>query len=116
MPSKSGSAKSGKSTKSAKKGATKKGAAKKGAAKKGTASAAPTVSDSFNELIGRALTDREYRDTLFSNRARATKGYKLTAVDREALDRLTPDLLESQAQRLGNRASLAIMVVIKKKF
>jgi hypothetical protein len=114
MPTKSSSSKSGK--KSAKKSASKKSSAKKRATKKGTTSAAPTVSDSFTELIGRALTDKEFRSTLFSNRARATRGYKLTSADREALERVTPDLLENQAERLGNRASLAIMVVVKKKF
>jgi hypothetical protein len=113
MATKRSSPKSGKPTKSTKKAAKKSAAQAKRAPATG---ASPTVSDSFNELLGRALTDKEFRNTLFTNRAQATKGFRLTAVDRDALDRLTPDVLESQAERLGNRAALAIRVVIKKKF
>jgi len=111
MATKGGSSKSKKTSKSTKKGAVKKG---KAAAKRATASG--SVSDSFNELIGRALTDREFRGSLFSDQARATRGSKLTAVDREALKRLTPAMLEGQAERFGNRAAITIKVVIRKKF
>jgi hypothetical protein len=89
---------------------------KKAAAKKAPAKASDSVSDSFNELIGRALTDKEFRALLFANQAKATRGFKLTSVDREALKRLTVDNLESQAERLGNRAAITIKVVIRKKF
>ena len=106
MAAKSGSSKSGKAAKT-----TKKAAAKAKAPK-----ASDSVSDSFNELIGRALTDKEFRALLFSNQAKATRGFKLSSVDREALKRLTVENLESQAERLGNRAAITIKVVIRKKF
>ena|ERR1051325_2432784 len=111
MATKSDSSKSSKTSKSTKKKAAKKA---KAPAKAGTATG--SVSDSFNELIGRALTDKEFRKELFANQARATRGFKLTSVDREALKRLTPAMLESQAERFGNRAAITIKVVIRKKF
>jgi hypothetical protein len=103
---KSGSSKSGKASKTTKKAGKAKALAK----------TSDSVSDSFNELIGRALTDSEFRSLLFSDQAKATRGFKLTSVDREALKRLTVDNLESQAERLGNRAAITIKVVIRKKF
>jgi hypothetical protein len=111
MAAKKGSSKSGKASKTTKKPAKKATKAKAAAVKAGD-----SVSDSFNELIGRALTDNEFRALLFSNQAKATRGFKLTSVDREALKRLTVDNLESQAERLGNRAAITIKVVIRKKF
>jgi hypothetical protein len=102
MAAKSGSSKSGKPTKKT--------------AKKAAPKTSDSVSDNFNELIGKALTDKEFRDLLFSNPAKATRGFKLSSVDREALKRLTPANLESQVERLGNRAAIAIRVVIRKKF
>jgi hypothetical protein len=104
---KSGSSKSKKASKTTKKAAKKVNA---------VAKASDSVSDSFNELVGRALTDKDFRALLFSNQAKATRGFKLTSVDKEALKRLTVDNLESQAERLGNRAAITIKVVIRKKF
>ena len=97
----------------------KKKAAPKRAGKKAAASSKSTtgaVSDNFTELVGRALTDKDFRRTLFANRTKATRGFGLTKVDRAALDRLTPEVLESQAARLGGRASLTVKVVISKSF
>jgi len=107
MAAKKGSSKSGKASKSTKKAAKKA---------KAPAKASDSVSDSFNELVGRALTDNQFRALLFANQAKATRGFKLTSVDKEALKRLTVENLESQAERLGNRAAITIKVVIRKKF
>lgn len=109
------------SKKAAKKTANKRGASSaKAGSGRGTAATATTstatVSDSFNELIGRALTDKDFRTQLFDDRKGATRGVKLTKVDKAALERLTPDVLESQAARLGGRAALTIKVVISKSF
>ena len=89
--------------------AKKKPTTKAAAAKKGP-------SKGLTELIGRALTDKDLRDALFTNRAAAIKGYTLTKVDRAALDRLTPDTLEEHAGKIGSAEAWAVKVVITKKF
>ncbi|MEK6279023.1 MAG: Os1348 family NHLP clan protein [Acidobacteriota bacterium] len=106
----------------AKKRGSSKSAAKapRKAAKKSRAAAKPKasggISDNFAELVGRALTDKDFRQSLFKDRTKATRGFALTKNDRSALDRLTPEVLESQAARLGGRAALTIKVVISKSF
>ncbi len=108
--------------KSTKKSGSKKGskkAAKKGAkkaTKKAAASGGVGVGNGFSELIGRALTDRDFRAALYSRRESAVKGYKLTKADRAALEQLPREELENQAKLLGNRSALTIKVVIRVRF
>jgi hypothetical protein len=104
-----------KSTKKAAKKGSKKGA-KKGAKKAAKKAAATGASNGFSELIGRALTDREFRGALYSRRESALKGYNLTKADRAALEQLPREELENQAKLLGNRSALTIKVVIRVRF
>ena len=74
------------------------------------------TSDSLAELIGRSLTDRDFRELLFTNRARALRGYSLSEMDFEAIENLDRTKLEDAAAKLSGRTDLAIKVVITKKF
>jgi hypothetical protein len=76
------------------------------------------ASQGLTELIGRALTDEQFRETLYQDRAQAVKGYRLTAADRDALDNLPRETLEEQAQRFaeGGAARWAIMIFIRIEF
>jgi hypothetical protein len=51
----------------------------------GSTEPAPFV---VEQIIARALADREFCDQLFSDRASALTGYDLTEADREAIDLL----------------------------
>ena len=102
--------KAGAAGKSAKKGASKKAATKRAAASGGGAS------NGFSELIGRALTDKDFRASLYTKRDAALKGYSLTKADRAALDQLPREELENQAKLLGNRSALTIKIVIRVRF
>jgi hypothetical protein len=73
-------------------------------------------SDSLAELIGRSLTDRDFRELLFTNRARALRGYSLSEMDFEAIEKLDRTKLEDAATKLSGRTDLAIKVVITKRF
>jgi spore germination protein YaaH len=75
-----------------------------------------STSDSLAELIGRALTDRDFRELLFTNRARALRGYTLSDMDFEALENMDRAKFEDAVTKLGGRTNLAIKVVIEKKF
>jgi hypothetical protein len=68
------------------------------------------------ELIGRALTDKEFRQRLFDDRKAALRGVSLSAADQEALDSLTREDLDRHAALMGDKTALTIKVVIKKKF
>ncbi|PYS90787.1 MAG: hypothetical protein DMF64_14025 [Acidobacteria bacterium] len=102
--------------------ATKKAATKRGATTKATAGgsavaissqqAAGVVSPALQELIGRAITDRDFRKALFADREKATRGYKLTPIDRESLNRIRPADLEQQAAMMANKVNITIMVKI----
>ena len=70
------------------------------------------------ELLGRAVTDERFRETLFTDREDAVKGYMLTDADREALSSLSRETLEEQAQRFGSSSATAVQisVVVKGTF
>ena len=86
-------------------------------ARKTSRRARPSLpSAALSEIVGRALTDAEFRELLFTDRKRAVRGMKLNDADRSALDRLTPDMMREHAERLGGRASLTVKVVISKSF
>lgn len=70
----------------------------------------------LTELIGRALTDEEFRQRLYEDRQSTIADFELTRTDLKALDELSIDELEEQAARLGGRASITIKVVISKSF
>ena len=75
------------------------------------------ASKGLTELIGRALMDEQFRNTLFKNRSEATKGYDLTETDRFALENLKREDLEQNAEVFGSAAALpAIKIVIKGSF
>jgi hypothetical protein len=75
------------------------------------------VSQQFLELVGRALTDSEFRELLYSDRDAATSDYTLTDVDEQALDEMTKERLEDQAEVMAHTAdATAIKIVIKGTF
>jgi hypothetical protein len=70
----------------------------------------------FLEVVGRALTDDQFRELLYTDRAEATKSYTLTQADQDALDRLPRQDLEQQAEVLAHTSDLAISVKISISF
>jgi hypothetical protein len=76
------------------------------------------ASKSLTELIGHALMDEQFRNTLFENRAQATKGYDLTETDRIALEKLKREDLEQHAEVFGSasQVGVSIKIVIKGTF
>jgi hypothetical protein len=70
----------------------------------------------FLEVVGRALTDEQFRELLYTDRAAATKEYTLTQADREALDRLPRQDLEEQAEVLAHTTDLTISIKISVSF
>ena len=100
--------------------ATKKRPAKKKAAPKRAATpkipqdkaVTRVISPALQELIGRAITDAEFRKLLFQDRARAIKGFKLSKIDLDSLAKLTPKELEDQAQVFAKKMEIYIFVKI----
>jgi hypothetical protein len=75
------------------------------------------VSQQFLELVGRALTDEEFRDLLYSDREAATSEYSLTAIDEEALNEMTRERLEDHVEVMTHAASnVTISIKISVKF
>jgi hypothetical protein len=70
------------------------------------------VSPQFLELVGRALTDTEFRDLLYSDREAATSGYTLTDVDEQSLDEMTRERLEEHVEVMTHTTSTAVSVGI----
>lgn len=72
----------------------------------------------FTELIGRALTDQDFRETLFRDRANAVERYELSPADLEALDNLSRETLEEHAQQFsdGTATGLTISIFIRIRF
>jgi len=54
-------------------------------------------------IIGRALTDAEFRNRLIANAAETCKGYDLTPEELEALEQIEPESLEAFAKTLPER-------------
>ena len=76
----------------------------------------PRASKGLTELIGRALMDETFRDELFTDRTAATKGYNLTETDTAALEQLSREDLEQNAEAFGDASAMAIKIVIKGTF
>jgi hypothetical protein len=95
-------------------GSKKPAPKKKSGPEKRAAEAAPSAG--LTELIGHALADQDFRERLFTDREALLRDYELTERDREALERLSRDELEQQAERLGGRASITIKIAITKSF
>jgi hypothetical protein len=74
------------------------------------------VSPAFMELVGRAITDEQFRDRLYSDREAAVADYRLTDVDQTALDELTRDKLEEQAEVLTHASQISISIKITYHF
>jgi hypothetical protein len=75
-------------------------------------------SQGLTELIGRALTDRDFRESLFRDRAKAVERYELSPADLEALDHLSRETLEEHARQFseGDALALTIGIFIRIKF
>jgi hypothetical protein len=59
--------------------------------------------DAVSQIIGRAVIDPEFRETLFSNPEQALQGYDLTEDDKEALKNLKQEDLEEFSTKLDSR-------------
>ena len=59
--------------------------------------------DAVSQIIGRAVTDAEFRKTLFSDPEQALQGYDLTEDDKEALKHLKQEDLEDFSTKLDSR-------------
>jgi hypothetical protein len=75
-----------------------------------------TVSPQFLELVGRALTDADFRERLYSDRESATSEFTLTDIDEQALDEMTKERLEDHAEVMAHTSDVRISVVIKGTF
>lgn len=84
------------------------------AAGKGPRKASPGLT----EVIGRALTDEKFRETLFQHREQALANFQLSDADLQALDSLSQADLEAHAQRFGegSASAMAIGITIKGTF
>ena len=79
---------------------------------------APEVSPGLAEVVGRALTDASFRETLFTDRQAAVTDLRLSQADQEALDTIPREVLEEHAARFAEGSAVAIEVgiVIKGTF
>ena len=59
--------------------------------------------DTISQIIGRAVTDAEFRETLFSNPVQALEDYNLTDDEKEALKNLKQEDLEDFSTKLDSR-------------
>jgi len=59
--------------------------------------------DTISQIIGRAVTDAEFRKTLFSNPEQALEDYSLTDDEKEALTNLKQEDLEDFSTKLDSR-------------
>ena len=59
--------------------------------------------DAVSQVIGRAVTDAEFRALLFSNPVQALQGYDLTADEVTALKNLQQEDLEGFSTKLDPR-------------
>ena len=76
----------------------------------------PQASKGLTELIGKALMDEKFRDKLFDNRPEAIKGYNLTQTDRVALEHLTRQDLQQNAEVFGSSTAISIGIRISGSF
>ena len=59
--------------------------------------------EAVSQIIGRAVTDNEFRQLLFSNPEQALQGYDLTDDEKEALEDLKQEDLEDFSTKLDSR-------------
>jgi hypothetical protein len=59
--------------------------------------------DAVSQIIGRAVTDADFRETLFSNPEQALEDYDLTDDEQEALKNLKQEDLEDFSTKLDSR-------------
>ena len=76
----------------------------------------PQASKGLTELIGRALMDEKFREKLFNDRAEAVKEYNLTQTDQVALEHLTPQDLQQNAEVFGSASAISIGIRISGSF
>ena len=74
------------------------------------------ASKGLTEVIGRALMDEQFREKFFKNRSEAIKDYNLSAADRAALEQLSQQDLQQNAEVFGSATSAAIKIVVKGTF
>jgi hypothetical protein len=74
-----------------------------------------SVSPGLVELIGRALTDERFRESLLNDEENAVRGYALTDADREALSK-SKESLEEQAQGFIDSTATVAKIVVKGTF
>lgn len=76
------------------------------------------ASPGLTELLGRAITDADFRELLYQERAGAVSQYRLTDTDLKALDNLSRETLEEHAQQFaqGRPTEITIMIVIRVRF
>jgi hypothetical protein len=110
MAASGGASRKGPRRKNARRGKARGPASRRGRRLQGS------LSPAFSELVGRALTDKEFRAALFRNRPSAVRGFRLTKADLEALRQLTKRQLDLQASRLGSRTAWTIKIVVKIRF
>jgi hypothetical protein len=59
--------------------------------------------DAVSQIIGRAVTDAEFRGLLLSSPEQALEGYDLTDHEKEALKKLKQEDLEDFSTKLDSR-------------
>jgi hypothetical protein len=59
--------------------------------------------DAISQIIGRAVTDAEFRALLFSSPEQALEGYNLADDEKEALKNLKQEDLEDFSTKLDSR-------------
>jgi hypothetical protein len=65
--------------------------------------------DAVQAIIGKAVLDSEFRETLFANPDQALAGYELTEVEVAALKAIDAETMESFAGTLDERISKALI-------
>jgi hypothetical protein len=76
----------------------------------------PQASKGLTELIGRALMDEKFRDKLFDDREEAVKEYNLTQTDQVALQNLSRQDLQQNAEVFGSSTAISIGIRISGSF
>jgi hypothetical protein len=76
----------------------------------------PQASKGLTELIGRALMDEKFRETLFADRTAAVKEYNLTQADQVALENLKREDLQQNAEVFGSVSAITIGIRISGSF
>ncbi len=72
----------------------------------------------LTEVLGRALTDEQFRAQLTRDRAGTARKFRLNQADIEALESIPDEQLEEHAQRFsaGSAAAVTVGVTVKGTF